>query len=79
MSQENVELVRAAYAAWNAGDMDAMRELVDPDIIWRPPEGWPSRRSWRRRSSAGSISSETYDAYVTELVGDVIDTPTELS
>jgi ketosteroid isomerase-like protein len=33
MSQENVELVRAAYAAWNAGDMGALCELYDPGAI----------------------------------------------
>ena len=41
MSQENVEVVKAAYVAWNAGDMDAFRELHDPDVIARPPERWP--------------------------------------
>jgi ketosteroid isomerase-like protein len=41
MSQENVEVVRAVYSAWNAGDMDALRELYDPDVIMRMPEGWP--------------------------------------
>jgi ketosteroid isomerase-like protein len=41
MSEENVEIVRAAYEAWNAGDMDAFRQLCDPDIIVRPAEGWP--------------------------------------
>ncbi len=41
MSEENVEVIRAAFEAWNAGDMDALRERLDPDIIWRPPEGWP--------------------------------------
>jgi ketosteroid isomerase-like protein len=41
MSQENVEVVQAALAAWNAGDMKAVRALLDPDAILRPPEGWP--------------------------------------
>ena len=41
MSQENVEIARAALAAWNAGNWDAMRELYDPSVIWRPPEDWP--------------------------------------
>jgi ketosteroid isomerase-like protein len=41
MSQENVEVVKDAYVAWNAGDMDAYRELCDPEIIVRPPERWP--------------------------------------
>ncbi len=41
MSQENVEIARSVYAAWNAGDMDAIRELYHPDIIMRTAEGWP--------------------------------------
>jgi ketosteroid isomerase-like protein len=41
MSQENVEVVKASFEAWNAGDMGALRELYHPDAIARPPEGWP--------------------------------------
>ena len=42
MSQENVEIVRAAYAAWNAPDMDSFKDLYDPDaIVVRGLEGWP--------------------------------------
>jgi ketosteroid isomerase-like protein len=41
MSQENVEVMRAFHAAWNAGDMDALRELHDPGVTMRAPEGWP--------------------------------------
>jgi ketosteroid isomerase-like protein len=42
MSRENVEIVRAFYQAWNAVDMDAVRECFDPDaIIVRSLEGWP--------------------------------------
>ena len=41
MSQENVEVVRATFEAWNAGDMDAIREQYDPGVIAWAPEGWP--------------------------------------
>jgi ketosteroid isomerase-like protein len=41
MSQENVEVVRAFFEAWNAGDMDAIREQYDPDIVVRYAEDWP--------------------------------------
>ena len=41
MSQENVEVVRAGFEAWNAGDMDAFREMHDPDVILRTVEDWP--------------------------------------
>jgi predicted lipid-binding transport protein (Tim44 family) len=33
MSQENVKVIRAAQEAWNTVDMDALRELYDPDAI----------------------------------------------
>ena len=35
MSQQNVEVVKAAFEAWNAGDMDALRDLCDPDVLSR--------------------------------------------
>ena len=41
MSQENVEIVRAFFETWNAGDMDAFRELYDPDVIVRTVKDWP--------------------------------------
>ena len=77
MSQQNVEVVQAAYRAWNAGDMEAVRELVDPDVIMRMPEGWPEpgpvvgREAYIR---AFEQWRDTFDAYVTELIGDVIET-----
>src|SRR5438309_9866995 len=40
MSRENMEVMQAAFEAWN-GDMDAFREMHDPDVIARSPEGWP--------------------------------------
>ena len=40
MSQENVEIVRATFEAWNAGDMSALRESCDPAIVVRFAEGW---------------------------------------
>jgi ketosteroid isomerase-like protein len=33
MSQENVELVRSAFAAFGDGDIDRLRELVTDDLI----------------------------------------------
>ena len=33
MSQENVEVVRKLFAAWNTGDRAQVLELVDPGIV----------------------------------------------
>ena len=34
MSQENVEIVRAAWEAWERGDTKALFALYDPEIVW---------------------------------------------
>jgi len=36
MSQENVEVVRRLYSAWNARDLKATTELAHPDVEWLP-------------------------------------------
>jgi ketosteroid isomerase-like protein len=41
MSQDNVEIVRAGIQAWNARDMDALRETYAEDVVTWPPTGWP--------------------------------------
>ena len=77
MSQENVGVVRAAYRAWNAGDMDALREGFDPEaIIVRMPEGWPEPGPFVGRDAVMREVEqwrETFGSYETELVGDVIE------
>jgi len=32
-------ILRAFFAAWNAGDMDALRELLDPGVTMHAPSG----------------------------------------
>jgi hypothetical protein len=34
MSRENVEVVRAAWEAWERADMEALFEVYDPAIVW---------------------------------------------
>jgi uncharacterized protein len=41
MSEENVEVVRRGFEAWNAGEMERVAELYHPDVIMRAPPGWP--------------------------------------
>jgi ketosteroid isomerase-like protein len=36
MSQENVDLLRSAFDAWNAGDVEALVELADPRCEFLP-------------------------------------------
>jgi ketosteroid isomerase-like protein len=76
MSQENVEIVRAGFVAWNTRDMDAVRELQDPDVIARVLEGWPELGPFVGREAVMSQFEqlrETWDADALELVSDFID------
>jgi ketosteroid isomerase-like protein len=76
MSQENVEVIKAAYEAWNTGDMDAFRELYDPDVIMRPPERWPEPGPFVGREALmrqfGQLR-EVWDADALEVTGDFIE------
>jgi ketosteroid isomerase-like protein len=42
MSPEHEDLLRRAYAAFNARDIDAVLELMAPDVDW--PNGWEGGR-----------------------------------
>ena len=76
MSQENVEVIRRGFEVWNAGDMEAFREKLDPGIIWRGPEGWPEPGPYAGREAVmrqvGQLR-ETWDADSFELISDFID------
>ena len=39
MSQENVEVARRSYGAWNRGDLDTFLQTFDPDVELHLPEG----------------------------------------
>ena len=75
MSQENVEVVRAALEAWNTGDMDALRDIYDPEIIMRPPHDWPESGPFIGRDAVmrqWEQQRELFDADTMELVGELI-------
>lgn len=41
MAQENIELVRSIYAAFGAGDVNAVIARMAPDIEWNEAENFP--------------------------------------
>ena len=51
MTAENVEIVRRAFEAFNAGDPAAAVELLDPDVEWRLPPNFPDAQVWRGRDA----------------------------
>ena len=75
MSQENVEIVRAGFEAWNTGDVGAVRELFDPDAIMRTVEGWPEPGPFVGRDAVMrqlEQQRETWDADAFEPITDFI-------
>jgi ketosteroid isomerase-like protein len=76
MSQENLEVARAVFEAWNAGDMDAWRELHHPDVIMRNPEGWPEPGPFVGREAVMrnfEQAREIWDTDTVEPTSDFID------
>jgi ketosteroid isomerase-like protein len=47
MSEENVEIVRRMYDAWNRGDFEAALSYIHPDVEWSDPPDNPGARTWR--------------------------------
>jgi ketosteroid isomerase-like protein len=76
MSQENVEIMRTAFDAWNAGDMDALRELLASDVVLRAPEGWPEPGPYVGREAVmrqWEQNRDTWDADAVEPISDFMD------
>jgi ketosteroid isomerase-like protein len=71
VSQENVDVVRATFEAWNSGDMESLRELYDSDAIMRMAEGWPERGPFVGREAVMRQfrqMRETWDADAVEVM-----------
>ena len=56
MGHPNEDLIRRGYDAFSSGDMDTLRELFHPDIVWHAPAAanWPATT---RASTPFSASS----------------------
>ena len=76
MSQENVEIARALFEAYNATDMDAFRELYDPDVIVRTVKDWPEPGPYIGREAVMRFSEQlrdTWDVSALVPISDFID------
>jgi ketosteroid isomerase-like protein len=61
MSQENVEVMRAAFEAIRRHDGEAFRRLYDPDIEWEDVSGlWGD---WGTRRGLGEVQDAFRDWY----------------
>jgi ketosteroid isomerase-like protein len=68
MSEENVDVIRKALAAWNAGDMEAVRELYDPDAVVRAPPGWPEPGPFVGRDAVMQQFIQVRDAFTRDFI-----------
>ena len=71
-----MEIVRDVFDAWNAGDIDAFRELYDPDVVVRTVEDWPEPGPHVGRKAAMRFHEQlrdTWDVNTLVPVGDFID------
>jgi ketosteroid isomerase-like protein len=41
VSQENVEVVKGVFDAWNAGDKDRLRDMYDQNVVMQTVPDWP--------------------------------------
>jgi ketosteroid isomerase-like protein len=64
MSEENVEVVKRAAAAFNRADFGAVREFCDPDLVfYEPPEQPAPRvlRGWDAAYEAWTAFDEAWE------------------
>ena len=76
MSQENVEIVKALFAAWNAGDMEKYKTLLHPSIVVHAPPDWPEPGPFVGREAVMAQFArqrDTLDFDTAEPVRDFID------
>jgi ketosteroid isomerase-like protein len=63
MSQENVERIRAGYAAFNRGDFDAVVEHWGEAAEFVAPEAMPEQSSFRGRSGYRQFLASMFDVF----------------
>ena len=71
MTETNVELARRGYEAIMRGDLDAIGELLDPDVKWHggnPSDGCQNRKQTLRWMREGLTRRGTPPAELIEIV-----------
>jgi ketosteroid isomerase-like protein len=77
MSQEDVKVVQASFDAWNAGDTDAYRALLDPEVVaegfpnWPEPGPYVGREATLREFARVREALDTAD--LADPIGDIIE------
>ncbi len=70
MSQENVEIVRRCFDAWNRRDHVDVLEFLAPDVVWKVAQEGPAygpdavRRVWERWEADWETLEETPEEFI---------------
>jgi SnoaL-like domain len=70
MSQENVQVVREGYDAFNRGNIEGVVATLDPDIEWWPAADEPITQPYRGHDGYRSLVAEIRD-YVPDLQAEI--------
>ena len=68
-AQQRIAILRAAYSAFNRGDIDAAVQSLDPNIDWSEPTEFPGGGSYQGRQGAKQYLTNSR-ASVAEVVSD---------
>jgi ketosteroid isomerase-like protein len=63
MSQENVEIVRQAFEAFNRGDLEGVVDVCDPAVEWFPPKELPSPGPYYGHQGVRNAISDVIDTF----------------
>jgi ketosteroid isomerase-like protein len=66
MSQENAEIVRAAFDTFRAEGIDAALSFFSPDLVWYPTDRWLDDSAYRGHDGMRRVAaafSENFDDF----------------
>jgi uncharacterized protein len=76
MAHPNEEIVRQGFTAFGAGDVDTLRRLIAPDIVWHAPGRSPVSGTFKGIDEVlayfgklATITDGTFKAEVHDIVG----------
>ena len=76
MAHPNEAVVRAGFAAFDAGDVDTLRQLMAPDVVWHAPGRSPVSGTFKGIDEVlsyfgrlATITDGTFKAEVHDIVG----------
>ena len=67
MSRENIEIFERSIEAFRRGDLDAVMDTLDADVVYRPLEEWPESGVTHGREATRRLFEGLIDALGTNV------------